>query len=165
MTQRLSFRDLLLAICCVAITILGCTLGGSAPAPDPLAGELQAINALIDTFQTSYSQKNYAALRGTFHPKANVGIDYAGSTVQSTYRIDEWITATEQLLKDKRSVSDILSNRDITVYRNLATVVADYNYRADGEHQAGQDIMILVKMGGQWKIFSLVFYGDPVRKS
>lgn len=148
----------------VLMFFLGCGLGSGSPTnAAPQSGEIAAINALIDRFQSSYSRKDYQALRATFHPKANIAIDYNHSMTQSSYRLDEWITATEHLLKDKRSVSDVLSNREITVYRNLATVVADYDYRADGEHQAGQDIMILVKFGGDWKIFSLVFYGDPVK--
>lgn len=162
-TLSFSVRDLILTVVLLVVTILGCSLGGGAATPEPADGELASINALIDEFQSAYSAKDMPRLRATFHTKANVAIDFNNSTVQSSYRIDEWIPATQELLKNKRSVSDILSNREITVYRNIATVVADYNYRADGEHQAGQDIMIVTKLGGSWKIFSLTFYGDVVK--
>ncbi|MEO7994741.1 MAG: nuclear transport factor 2 family protein [bacterium] len=163
--MRHQLRDILFGTLFVVCLLIGCSLGGghSAAAPAAPTGDEAALNTLIDKFQTSYSTKDYAALRTCFHPKANVAIDYLGGTVQSSSLINDWIKDTENILKDKSQVSDVLSNREFTVYRNIATVVADYDYRSGLDHQVGQDVFTCIKFNGEWKIFCLVFYGDPAK--
>ncbi|HYE80211.1 MAG TPA: hypothetical protein VEI97_19715, partial [bacterium] len=75
-------RDACYAILFLALCVIGCSLGGSSTAaPAAPKGEAQAIDELITKFQTSYSKKRFSELRECFHPKANVAIDFAGSTV------------------------------------------------------------------------------------
>lgn len=160
-------RDACYAFLFLVVCMIGCGLGGgtSTPTPDPAAptGEAAQIDELITKFQTSYSKKRFTDLRACFHPKANVAVDFAGGTMQSTFTINEWILAQEDFLKDYPEVSDVLSNREITVYRNIGTAVCDYDYRGGSVHQTGQDIFMFTKFSGEWKIVSLAFYGDNAR--
>ena len=164
--MRLTLRDSLYALLFCACCVIGCGLGGASGAPQqaaPSGGETAQVDALITKFQTAYSAKDYQTLQSCFHPKANIAIDYKGGTIHASYYIPDWIAETKKIVGGLPNVKDVLSNREIVVYRNLATVVADYDYRGGGDHEAGQDLFTVVKFDGQWKILSLAFYGDPVK--
>ena len=127
--------------------------------------EIDAVNRVIDDFQTAYCAKKTTDIQNLFHYKAVVGIDFHENSEQEIYTLVEWIDATRDVFKGKPWVSDKLTNREIEVFENsMATVVCDYDYRDPGNHQSGVDIFTLMKIRGKWKIISLIFSGDSVRK-
>ena len=126
--------------------------------------DIDAVNAVIDDFQTAYSAKNIGDVQKLFHYNAVVGIDFANHTSQKIMIVSDWAKETRDTFKGKLYISDKLTNRKIDIYRDsMATVVCDYDYRDPSTHQAGIDIFTLMKIKGKWKIISLIFSGDGVK--
>ncbi|MFH1514727.1 MAG: nuclear transport factor 2 family protein [bacterium] len=126
--------------------------------------DIEAVNTVIDEFQAAYSAKNLGDVQKLFHYNAVVGIDYDNHTSQDIMIVSDWAKITREIFKSKLEISDKLTNRKIDVYRDsMATVVCDYNYRDNSNHQAGIDVFTLMKIKGRWKIISLIFSGDGVK--
>ena len=127
------------------------------------ADNSDAVNKVIDEFQTAYSAKNVVGVQSLFHPKGVVAIDFSSNTEQSVMTVGEWATATKEIFNKQTTISDKLTNREINVYRGgMATVVCDYDYNDMASHQAGKDVFTLIRIHGKWRIVSLVFSGDSV---
>lgn len=134
---------------------------GNASAED----DIDAVNKVIDEFQTAYSSKNITDVQNLFHHKAVVGIDFYSNKDQKIMSLLEWLNSTKEIFRERSTISDKLTDRDINVYRGaLATVVCNYDYRDGVSHQAGVDVFTLMKIRGKWKIISLIFSGDDVKK-
>lgn len=129
------------------------------------ADDIDAVNKVIDDFQESYSAEKIEDFQTLFHHKAVIGIDFDSHADQTLMTLVEWTTGTKEMFSERNRVSDKLTEREINIYRgSLATVVCNYDYRDNVSHQTGMDVFTLMKIKGKWRIVSLIFSGDDVKK-
>jgi len=161
--RNLSLRDAGWVLVCVAalVALIGITLGaGRAKADDA-----EDVSALIDQFQDAYSNERLTELRQLFVAEAVVATDGSQGTRQSVCSIDEWLENTKEYVFDENEhLSDVLSNREIHVFRNMAYAVCDYVYTSDTEIGRGVDVLTFLKIRDHWRIVSLQFTGDETPK-
>jgi len=125
------------------------------------ADDVEEIDALIDQFQDAYSSKDASGLRALFYADAVIAMDSTGGERQTVISLDEWIVDTrENVFEENEHISDVLSNREIQVFRNIGYAVCDYNYRSDTKTAQGVDVLTFLKKRGSWKIVSLQWTGD-----
>ena len=151
----------LTAIILAIAMIFACSSGSNLGTPAYAVDDIDAVNAVIDAFQTAYSARNIGDVQVLFHYNAVVGIDYDNHTSQDIMIMPDWAKSTRDVFESRLHITDKLTNRKIDVYRDsMATVVCDYDYRDPISHQVGIDIFTLMKIKGKWKIISLIFSGD-----
>ena len=161
-SHRLIAMDVFIAfIVIIGFSFMFGMMDGKARAAD----DIDSVNKVIDEFQEAYSSKEIQDVQNLFHYKAIVGIDFYINKDQKIMTLLEWLDGTKEIFKERGTISDKLTDREINVHRGaLATVVCDYDYRDGVSHQSGVDIFTLMKIKGSWKIVSLVFSGDDVKK-
>ncbi len=129
------------------------------------ADDIEEINELIDDFQEAYSNKQVSELRPLFLSNAVIACDGSEGTRQRSFTVDDWLQMTQENVFDENDyISDVLSNREIEVYRNIAYAVCDYNYNNDNINGRGVDILTFIRMRDRWRIVSLQWTGDEVEK-
>jgi hypothetical protein len=161
--NRIRFKRIFLV--CVISTILVCTALLSRQNNAMAADDATMVDQVIDKFQTEYSAKNLPGVQTLFHPQAIVGIQFGNESKPDIMTVGEWAQATKSVFKERAWVSDKLTNREISIHRGkMASVTCDYDYKDPSSHQAGTDIFTLIKVRNDWKIVSLVFTGDYVKK-
>ena len=125
------------------------------------ADDIDEINEVMDNFEDYYSNERLNELRLLFHSEAVIAMDGEEGTSQHVIGLEDWLTATqENTFAMNERISDTLSDREITVYRNIAYAICNYTYIDDEEIGRGVDIFTFVKMRNRWRIVSLVFTGD-----
>jgi len=131
---------------------------GTDPTP---ADDIDDINEVLDNFEDSYSNERLNELRMLFFSEAVIAMDGEAGTSQHVIGLEDWLSATqENTFSMNEYISDTLSDREITVYRNIAYAVCNYTYIDDSEIGRGVDIFTFMKMRNRWRIVSLVFTGD-----
>jgi len=153
----------------VAVPIVALALAIFAwgtPVEEPsVANDLDDINAVIDSFEDAYSNEQLNDLRNLFFAEAVIAYDCEEGRTQRVHELEDWLAGTQEVTFDLNEfISDTLSNREITVFRNIAYVVCDYEYLDDNEVGIGIDIFTLMKMRNRWRILSLQFTGDQAQR-
>ena len=160
--KQFSIRDIpWLAICLIGLLTMVFAIENTRQ--PTTADEIDEINSLIDDFQDTYSAKDASGLRQLFFADAVIAMDGVEGTRQTVISLDEWIIDTqENVFEENDRISDVLSNREIHVFRNIAYAVCDYNYSNDSKSGRGVDIITFLKKRDRWKIVSLQWTGDEV---
>lgn len=139
------------------VVFIGADLGNN---PSP-ADDIEEINDLLDDFEEAYSNEHLNDLRLLFFSDAVIAMDGEEGTRQTICSLEEWLTATqEDTFAMNEYISDTLSDREITVYRNIAYAVCNYTYIDDTNIGRGVDVFTFMKMRDRWRIVSLQFTGD-----
>jgi len=127
------------------------------------ADEIEEINTVIDNFQTAYTSQSTTDLRRLFYANSVIAWDSKGGERQAVYSLEQWLQGTQEDVFDSNQwLSDELTDRDITVMRNIAYCVCEYTYRDEDGTQRGFDVFTFLRMRGTWKILSLQWTGDAV---
>jgi len=157
-----TIKGIALGIAIIALTALMLTISGSrseASAHD----DIDRINALLDEFEDTYSNKRVNDVRQLFYANSVIAIDLDGGQNQRVVGLEDWLQATEQtIFKLNENISDRLTNREIVVLRNIAYVVCNYTYIDDTHKAQGMDVFTLLKTRDRWRIVSLQWTGDTV---
>lgn len=125
------------------------------------ADDIEELDTLIDNFQEAYSSKNLTGLRGLFFADAVVAYDFDHGETQRVHSLEDWLQGTQESVFEVNDyISDVLTNREIEVFRNIGYAICDYRYVDDDEIGTGIDIFTFMKKRGTWKILSLQFTGD-----
>jgi hypothetical protein len=155
-----SVRDLLWLLVPVLSLALVLSLVSVGADPSP-ADEIEELNALLDEFEYNYSNERLNDLRLLFCSNAVIATDFSQGTVQRVYSLEDWLRGTQEGAFDSNEhISDVLSDREIEVYRNLAYAVCDYTYIDDTQIGRGVDIFTFIKMRDRWRIVSLQYTGE-----
>jgi ketosteroid isomerase-like protein len=148
----------------IAMFILATVCIGDAwGAKTAMTGEIAEVNAVIDGFQKCYSNKDIKGVRDLFYAEAVIAWDVDQGAQIKVVSAEEWLQFTEKdVFTKSKPISDILTDRDITVHRNIAYAVYNYTYTDSEEKYQGIDVITLLKMRGRWRILSLQWTGDPI---
>jgi ketosteroid isomerase-like protein len=160
----MKFRDITWIALPVLATVLMIFFCDFCPKNEPSpADEIDEVSAVIDDFQTAYSNKQQNDLRNLFYAEAVIAYDFEEGQTQRIFKLEDWLQGTQEVTFNMNEhISDQLTNRDISVFRNIAYAVCDYTYTDDNEIGRGVDVLTLMKMRNRWRIVSLVFTGDQV---
>ena len=163
-SKKITLRDLPWIIAVMG-AFLGAVYAAGTGIERAKADDINEIDALIDTFQETYSAKDASGLRALFYADAVVAMDATDGEEQSIVSLDEWIINTrDYVFEENDHISDVLSNREIHVFRNIGYAVCDYNYQSDNKTAQGVDVLTFCKKRGTWKIVSLQWTGDEFTK-
>jgi ketosteroid isomerase-like protein len=162
--QKFPMRSIIwvgITIIMLATTGVGVTWG----AKEEMKGDIAAVNAVIDAFQKCYSNKDIKGVRELFYAEAVIAWDVDQGSKTQVVSGEEWLQFSEkEVFTKSEPISDILTDRDITVHRNIAYAVYNYKYTDSQEQYVGIDVITLLKMRGRWRILSLQWTGDPVTR-
>lgn len=160
--KKISIKDLSLAL--LVLGIFAFLIGGiNFSIEKSRANELDELNELMDNFEAAYSGERLNDVRQLFHSEAVIAHDSTNGERQSVYSLEDWLQGTqEDVFGMNEYISDVLSNREIVVFRNIAYATCDYTYRDDDGTQRGIDIFTFLKMRDRWRIISLQWTGDVV---
>jgi len=156
----LTRRDLLWVLVPVLSLVLVLGILNRRAAPSP-ADDIEELNALLDEFEYNYSNERLNDLRLLFCSNAVIATDFSQGTIQRVYGLEDWLRGTQEGAFDANEhISDVLSDREIQVYRNIAYAVCDYTYIDDREIGRGVDIFTFIKIRDRWRIVSLQYTGE-----
>lgn len=149
---------------CACLAVSGIVAARSELKGDDSSSDVQLINKVIDDFQEAYSNKQADKLRTLFCSEAVIGYDQNEGREQGVISIDEWIQYTkENTFRLHEKISDRLTNREITVFRNIAYAVCDYTYTDYKVTYKGIDVITFMKIKNRWRIVSLQWTGEQVK--
>ncbi len=126
----------------------------------PVDPDIASVNAFIDEFQDRYTAQDIEGVGKLFMKDGAVVVDYEGKI--SSYTTREWLERTANIFKRGDKISDRLTERDITVYRNIAVVKCRFDFASSWEKSYGHDIFSLVRHDDRWLIVSLTYSGDSL---
>jgi hypothetical protein len=150
-----------IAVLFLALVGIGDAWGAKAE----MSGESGEVNTVIDAFQRCYSGKDIKGVRDLFYAEAIIAWDVDDGSKTQVVSAEEWLQFTEKdVFTKSQPIADILTDRDITVHRNIAYAVYNYTYTDSSEKYQGIDVITLLKMRGRWRILSLQWTGDPVQR-
>jgi len=148
-----------MAITALIVIILGVDYG----IDKSRSSEFIEIEDVIDKFQEAYSGKQVNDIRQLFYADAVIAYDSGHGEKQNVFSLEEWLQGTEDEVFAKNDyISDVLSNREVVVLRNIAYATCDYTYKDDDGTQKGVDVITFLKMRDRWRILSLQWTGDKI---
>jgi hypothetical protein len=120
--------------------------------------DVRSINAFLDTFQTEYSNRDIEGVSALFMSGGKVVTDFEGRV--RTYDVENWLEMTGSIFDNYSHLSDRLTEREITVYGNIAVAKCRYDFDSSFEKSYGHDIFSLVRRSEGWLIVSLMYSGQ-----
>ena len=127
-----------------------------ASAPD--SEDVKSANRFLDSFQEAYSNMDIAGVSELFMENGAVVTDFEGRIRR--YTSEGWLEMTGSIFKNSSRMKDRLTEREITVYRNIAVVNCRYDFDSPSEHSTGYDIFSLVRHEDSWLIVPLIYSDD-----
>ena len=120
--------------------------------------DILSVDRFIDAFQDRYTARDLRGVSQLFLDTSDVVVDFDGRVTH--YTIDEWIDMTANVFSKYSGISDKLTEREITVYGEIAVVICRYDFDSSFEHSHGHDIFSLVRTPDGWRIVSLMYSGQ-----
>ena len=131
---------------------------GTVGANGEIDEDVLAVDRFIDTFQDRYTARDIKGVTRLFLDTSDVVVDFNGRLTH--YTIEDWLEMTSSVFSNHTSISDKLTEREITVYGKIAVVICRYDFDSSFEHSSGHDIFSLVLTPDGWRIVSLMYSGQ-----
>jgi sulfatase modifying factor 1 len=132
-----------------AALILAVLLFG--PGKSAAAGDEDAIGRMLDTWREAWQDKDIDAFMSVYRRRfSSEGLDYEG-----------WKAKKTRLFKKAGAISVDISDVQIAVDGDRATVRFKQRYQASNYSDFGRKTLTLTKFNGKWKILTESFTGLP----
>lgn len=125
------------------------------------AEERKAVLEVLTRFVEGLRKKDTSIWNDLFYPKSNLYAfrkDEGGNWIPN-YRTKEDMIAVLEV--EERALDQIFWNPTVLIRGPVATIWSPYELRRGGEtSHCGIDSFSLVKIDGDWKIFSIIFTAE-----
>ncbi len=124
------------------------------------ADEKAAVQSAVEHYFSSWSARDMAAYEGAFHPDAVIFYCDANRAIERS-PLQPFILSQKQAHEQSPvPLNEVPESIDIAQRGDFATALVHWKLTIGGTVKTGVDAFTMLKVGGQWKIVSLVFGSD-----
>ena len=136
-----------------------------APVPGD-QDEAAELVALCEKFLDAYSNGRWDAVETMFTSNAVVAMDLIANDQQRVSTAAAFVDRTRRSLGDGSGFREWISGEPIVLIDNkIAMVWAPFEIESNGRKSTGIDTWQFVKIGGEWRVFSLAFTNRPMGRN
>jgi hypothetical protein len=148
----------------IGLSVVFCVLGFLIVADLTLAGEKPfeaSINAFLDLYFSSWSNRDMHAYRNCFHPKATIVFLDRTNALHTSLSLDAFIRSQEEAhQKSTVKMREVPLDKQITVADKVGQGTVRWKLFKGHQTVTGVDLFTLVFTAGQWKILQLAVRND-----
>ena len=148
----------------VGLGVVYCVFGFLMVANAIAAGEMPAeisVDAFIDHYFSSWSNRDMGAYKDCFHPQANIVFLDRTNNLHASFSLDAFVRTQEEAhQKSLVSMREIPLNKRITIAGKMSQAAVRWKLTKGRHTVTGVDLFTLVSTSGQWKILYLAVRTD-----